>query len=98
MPHLLLLLALLAQPSPADKAWQAGQKAMEEDRLDEAIGQFHLALRLDAGFSQAHLSLAAAHLALDEGPERRMHRRIDVHVMGQFCQRDLDRPLRPWPG
>ncbi|MBY0227728.1 MAG: hypothetical protein K2W96_00470 [Gemmataceae bacterium] len=69
MPHLLLVLALLAQPSPAAKAWQAGQEAMEADRLDEAVGQFQLCLRLDPTFAQAHLSLAAAQLALEQGPQ-----------------------------
>jgi tetratricopeptide (TPR) repeat protein len=60
---LLLILASAADLS-AEKAWQAGQKALEADRIEEAIGQFQLCLRLDPNYSQAHLSLAAAHLAV----------------------------------
>ena len=64
----LLALSLFAQaaPTPATKAWQQGQKAMEDDRIEEAMGQFRLSLRLDPGFAQAQLSLAAAHLAIDQ--------------------------------
>jgi tetratricopeptide (TPR) repeat protein len=73
MPALLtqvtLALALLgpaAEPTPAEKAFHLGQKALEGDRFDEAVGQFELCLRLDPAHAQAHLSLAAAHLALGE--------------------------------
>jgi tetratricopeptide (TPR) repeat protein len=73
LPCLALLLvaptSLLAQAptppdSPAQRAWQLGQEAMNHDRFDEAVGQFQLALRLDQGLAQAHLSLAAAYLAM----------------------------------
>jgi tetratricopeptide (TPR) repeat protein len=63
---LLVLAPSLAAFSPAEEAWQKGQKAMEGDRIQEAIQLFKKALRLDSKFAQAHLSLAAAHLALGE--------------------------------
>jgi tetratricopeptide (TPR) repeat protein len=52
--------------TPAYRSWQEGQKALEGEQFDQAIGQFQLSLRLDPGFVQAHLSLAAAYLALGE--------------------------------
>jgi Tfp pilus assembly protein PilF len=55
-----------APPSPAVRAWQLGQLAMERDDLDGAIAQYHLSLRLDPTLAQSHLSLAAAHLARGE--------------------------------
>ncbi len=55
-------------PSPGQRAWQLGQDALERDRFDEAIGQFQLCLRLDPNLFQAHLSLAAAYLALGKEP------------------------------
>lgn len=63
-----LLLALSApiDPTPAQKALQLGQAAMDRDRFDEAIGQFQISLRLDPKLFEAHLSLAAAHLALGQ--------------------------------
>jgi tetratricopeptide (TPR) repeat protein len=71
-----LLLALIvfapgeaAPPSPALQAWHKGQEALDADRLDEAVGQFRLTLRLDPGFVRARLSLAAAHLALGQDRE-----------------------------
>ena len=62
----LALLAPAAGPTPAEKAFHLGQQALEGDRFDEAVGQFELCLRLDPAHAQAHLSLAAAHLALGE--------------------------------
>jgi tetratricopeptide (TPR) repeat protein len=66
-----LLLALSAPvepkpPTPAEQALQLGQLALERDRFDEAVGQLRLSLRLDPKLAEAHLSLAAAHLALGE--------------------------------
>jgi tetratricopeptide (TPR) repeat protein len=52
-----------APASPAVAAWYQGRQALEDNRLDEAIGQFQLSLRLDPHLVQNHLSLAAAHLA-----------------------------------
>lgn len=70
----LILLALLPHPlladppvpgvSPAERALQLGQDAMEKDRFAEAVDHFQHSLKLDMTFVQAHLSLAAAHLAL----------------------------------
>jgi tetratricopeptide (TPR) repeat protein len=62
-----------AAPTPAEAAWQRGQLAMERDRLEEAVGQFQLSLRLDPGLAQARLSLAAAHLALGQDKEALPH-------------------------
>jgi hypothetical protein len=59
--------------SPAQKAWQIGQTALDHDRFDEAIGQFELSLRLDPGMVQNHLSIAAAHLALGQQQESLPH-------------------------
>jgi predicted Zn-dependent protease len=61
---LLLLAPILIAATPAEAAWQKGQQAMDRDRIEDAIGHFQVALRLDAKFAQAHLSLAAAYLAL----------------------------------
>lgn len=58
-----------APPPVAVQAWQKGQEALDADRLDEAVGQFRLALRLDPAFVRARLSLAAAHLALGQDRE-----------------------------
>jgi hypothetical protein len=63
--------ALSAQTPPAPQsaavqAWQLGQKAMDHDRFEEAIGQFQLSLRLDPNMVRSHLSLAAAYLAVSE--------------------------------
>lgn len=73
-PALLLALVLVspaesAPPPPALQAWQKGQEALDADRLDEAVGQFRLALRLDPEFARARLGLAAAHLALGQDRE-----------------------------
>jgi hypothetical protein len=72
LPCLSLLIVasgpLLAQgpaaASPAQQAWELGQEALNHDRFDEAVGQLQLTLRLDPNLFQAHLSLAAAYLAL----------------------------------
>src|SRR5437868_4101044 len=64
-----------ATTTPAEKAWQLGQQAMERDRFEEAIGQFQLSLRLDAGMVQNHLSIAASYLALDQQKEALPHLR-----------------------
>jgi tetratricopeptide (TPR) repeat protein len=52
--------------TPAERAWRLGQQALDGDRFQEAIGQFQISLRLDPKMAQAHLSLAAAYLALGE--------------------------------
>ncbi len=63
----------LTESSPAHKAWQLGQTAMDHDRFDEAIGQFQLSLKLDPSLVQNHLSIAAAYLALDQKKESLPH-------------------------
>jgi tetratricopeptide (TPR) repeat protein len=60
-------------PTPAEAAWQRGQLAMDRDRLEEAIGHYELSLRLDPAFAPAHLSLAAAHIALARDKEALPH-------------------------
>jgi tetratricopeptide (TPR) repeat protein len=55
--------------SPAQKALQLGQTALDRDRFEEAIGHFQLSLRLDPNLVQNHLSIAAAHLALGQQQE-----------------------------
>ena len=77
-PALLLALVLVAPaesaPLPAAlQVWQKGQTALDADRLDEAVGQFQLALRLDPTFVRARLSLAAAHLSLGHDREAIPH-------------------------
>lgn len=59
---------LVAAPA-AEEAWRKGQAALEAERPKDAIGHFATALRLDSKFAQAHLSLAAAHLALNQEKE-----------------------------
>lgn len=59
--------------STAGRVWQLGQLALERDRFEEAIGQFQVCLRLDAKFVQAHLSLAAAYIALAREREALPH-------------------------
>ena len=63
---LLFCASSLLAAGPAETAWQAGQREMERDHLQEAIQHFRTALRHDPAFAQARLSLAAAHLALGE--------------------------------
>jgi hypothetical protein len=55
---LLCLAALAGEPaSPAWRAWQLGQQALERDQPEQAIGQFQLSLCLDPKLAQNHLSL-----------------------------------------
>jgi hypothetical protein len=54
------------QVTPAQQLWQRGQIALDRDRFEEAIGHFELSLRLDPNLVQNHLSIAAAHLALEQ--------------------------------
>src|SRR5260370_31717479 len=70
---LLVCASSLIAASPAEEAWQSGQRAMQRDRFQEAMGHFRTALRLDPAFAQAHLSLAAAHLALGEEKQALPH-------------------------
>lgn len=73
---LVLPQALTAAPpaaTPAEKAHQLGQLALDADRFDEAIGHFQLCLRLDPNLTDAHLSLAAAHLALNQERQAAPH-------------------------
>ncbi len=72
---LLPTMTLRADPpaTPAFKAFQLGQIALEADRFEDAIGHFQLSLRLDPKLSDAHLSLAAAHLALGQEQEAAPH-------------------------
>ena len=77
-PALLLALVLVAPsesapPPAALLVWQKGQTALDADRLDEAVSQFQLALRLDPTFVRARLSLAAAHLSLGHDREAIPH-------------------------
>src|SRR5207248_5663456 len=48
--------------SPARRLWEQGQEAMRLGQPDRAIACYKQSLQLDPGFTQAHLSLAAAHL------------------------------------
>src|SRR5438270_329696 len=75
LPCLAVLLCApaLVAAGPAEEAWQAGQREMERDRIQEAMGHFRTALRHDPGFAQARLSLAAAHLALSEEKQALPH-------------------------
>ncbi|MGL4549752.1 MAG: tetratricopeptide repeat protein [Gemmataceae bacterium] len=79
MRRLLILLILLTSlpaaraDGPGEKAYLAGQKAMEADRFDEAIGQFRLSLRLSPGHAPAHLGLAACCLAQGREPDAAGH-------------------------
>jgi tetratricopeptide (TPR) repeat protein len=67
-------LGALTQPrSPAQRAYELGQQAMDRDRLEEAAGQFQLCLRLDRTFVQAHLSLAATYLAMSDDRRAAVH-------------------------
>ncbi|MFO0880156.1 MAG: hypothetical protein U0840_22640 [Gemmataceae bacterium] len=78
-PRLLFCLVLLPSPlladppqktaTPAEKAFQQGQVALEKDRFEEAIGHFQVCLRLNPGLAEAQLSLAAAFLALGQDTE-----------------------------
>jgi hypothetical protein len=70
-----ILVGFAAEDTAAEKAYQAGQKAMEDDRFDDAIGNFQLCLRLDASQCQAHLGLAATYLALGRDPDALIHLR-----------------------
>jgi tetratricopeptide (TPR) repeat protein len=59
--------------TPALKAWQQGQIALDRDRFEEAIGHFRSSLRLDPSLVQNHLSIAAAHLALGQQQQSLPH-------------------------
>lgn len=61
------------EATPAEKAWQVGQQAMDRDHFDDAIRHFRLALQLDPRLAQGHLSLAAAHLALGQDKQAVSH-------------------------
>jgi tetratricopeptide (TPR) repeat protein len=76
------LFALLHKAAPcippsdavsAVRVWQQGQLALERDRLEEAIGQFQLSLRLDPKLVQNHLGLAASYLALGQDRQSLPH-------------------------
>jgi hypothetical protein len=69
----LLLSASCLFAAPAEDSWRKGQAALEADRTREAIGHFRACLRADPAFAQAHLSLAACHLALSEEKEALPH-------------------------
>jgi tetratricopeptide (TPR) repeat protein len=79
-----LLAALAAGPAPAGppaaatpavRAWEQGQAALDQDRLAEAVGQFQLSLRLDPQLPQGHLGLATAYLALGQSADALPHLR-----------------------
>jgi tetratricopeptide (TPR) repeat protein len=53
----------------AERALQLGQSALDRDRFEEAIAHFQHCLKLNPALSEAHLSLAAAHLALGQDRE-----------------------------
>jgi tetratricopeptide (TPR) repeat protein len=65
--------APVGQVTPARQLWQRGQLALDRDRFEEAIGHFELSLRLDPSLVQNHLSIAAAHLALDQQDKAAPH-------------------------
>ncbi len=67
--------------SPARAAWEMGQRALQDEQLDQAIGQFQLSLRLDATLVQNHLSLAAAYLA--KGQDERAVPHLTRYVAAQ---------------
>ncbi|MFM7152016.1 MAG: tetratricopeptide repeat protein [Gemmataceae bacterium] len=78
LPSLPILLVFALQPlvapdpvpvAAAEKAFQAGVTALEQDRFEEAMGHFQVCLRLDPALAKAHLNLAAAHLALGQDPQ-----------------------------
>lgn len=52
--------------SPARRLWEQGQGAMRLGQPDRAIACYTRSLQLDPGFTQAHLSLAAAHLEISD--------------------------------
>ena len=56
----------IAALSPARRLWEQGQIAMHRGQPDVAIACYKQSLELDPRFSQAHLSLAAAHLELGD--------------------------------
>lgn len=99
---LLLVTAARGDDAAADKAWQLGQKAIEADRFDEAIGQFQLGLRLSPNHAPSQLGLAAAYLALGQDRAALPHLRRYVRTKpGHFLIRwplaelllRLDEPL-----
>jgi tetratricopeptide (TPR) repeat protein len=75
--------------SRAEKAYQAGQAAMDADRFDEAIGQFQLALRLQPDHAPSYLGLAATYLALGRDPEA-------VPPLRQYLRLKPDHFLMRW--
>jgi tetratricopeptide (TPR) repeat protein len=69
----LLLSAPCLSAAPVEESWRKGQAALDGDRAREAIGHFRACLREDPAFAQAHLSIAASHLALGEEKEAVPH-------------------------
>jgi hypothetical protein len=61
--------------SPARRLWEQGQQEMRQGHPDKAIACYRQSLALDPQFSQAHLSLAAAHLETGDGPSACPHLR-----------------------
>src|SRR5262245_33037062 len=66
-------LASSSEATPAEKAYQLGQAALDRDRFDEAIGQFQFSLRLDPRAVQNHIGLAAAYFALGQDQQALPH-------------------------
>jgi tetratricopeptide (TPR) repeat protein len=70
----LLVVALLLLPSlptlsaqsPAQQSFDLGQKALQNDRFQEAIGHFQKALQMEPARVEFHLHLAASYLALGQ--------------------------------
>ncbi|MFO0928636.1 MAG: tetratricopeptide repeat protein [Gemmataceae bacterium] len=77
---------LPAEPTPAEKAWQLGQLAMQRDRFEEAITRFRQCLQLDPKQVEAHLSLAAAHLAVGQDRQAVPHMAAYLKARPAHCQ------------
>ena len=83
----------IAALSPARRVWEQGQIAMRRGQPDKAIACYEQSLELDPQFSQAHLSLAAAHLEIgaDEAACPHLGRYVEarpdqVSVRGHYAE------------
>lgn len=89
-----LILALLltaqsaptSEATPAEKAWQLGQLAMQRDRFDEAIARFRQCLQLDPRQTECQLSLAAAYLAVGQDRQAVPHLAAYLEARPGHCQ------------
>jgi tetratricopeptide (TPR) repeat protein len=62
-----------APEAPALRAWQDGQRAMQEGRTEQAIACYRESLRLDPSLARNHLSLSAAYLGLGQDEQAAPH-------------------------